>query len=66
MKVEWDRPPIGIMPEYIWKQQRYLALWETIKRYTEAGYIPKPEWIEEFHRLAKEETKRLIIKEEEK
>lgn len=61
-----DRPPIGIMPEYIWKQQRYLALWETVKRYHEAGYSPMPEWLDEMHRLAKDNSDRLQVKEERK
>lgn len=47
-------PPIGIMPEYIWKRKRYGALCSAIGRYVLAGMDPLPEWVEEGQRLLKE------------
>ena len=47
-------PPIGIMPEYIWKRKRYGALCSAIGRYILAGMVPFPEWVEEGRRLLKE------------
>lgn len=47
-------PPIGIMPEYIWKRKRYSDLCDAIGRYVLAGMKPLPEWVEEGQRLLKE------------
>lgn len=47
-------PPIGIMPEHIWKRKRYSDLCCAIGRYVLAGMEPPPEWVEEGQRLLKE------------
>ena len=47
-------PPIGIMPEHIWKRKRYSDLCGAIGRYVLAGMKPLPEWVEEGQRLLKE------------
>jgi hypothetical protein len=44
-------PPIGIMPERIWKEQRLCDLHAAVKRYIDAK-IPVPdEWLWEMHAL---------------
>lgn len=48
------KPPIGIKPELMWKEERYNHLCEAIGRYMVAGFAPLPEWIEEGQRLIKE------------
>ncbi len=49
-----DRPPLGIIPEWLWKELRYKELDETMKRYTEAK-IPVPlDWITEHFGLKNE------------
>ncbi|MBK7883585.1 MAG: hypothetical protein IPJ81_07100 [Chitinophagaceae bacterium] len=45
------KPPIGILPEYFWKDQRFKDLCEAIKRYWDGGYKIPVEWIEEYNRL---------------
>ena len=47
--VDYTKPPIGIMPNFIWKEHRKCELMSTINRYINAGSkIPK-EWIIEFN-----------------
>ena len=45
------KPPIGVMPEYLWKKKRYNELCAAIGRYVMSGPEPLPEWIEEGKRL---------------
>jgi hypothetical protein len=54
------KPPIGIMPEWMWKEVRYGDLADAIKRYVDSGSHQVPnEWIEEYNRLCKEINNRL-------
>lgn len=46
-KVQAERPPIGIMPEYIWVEQRVKELYEAIVR---SNYSNCEAWIEEWNR----------------
>jgi hypothetical protein len=49
------KPPIGIMPEWMYKESRYGDLADAIKRYVDSGSYPIPiEWAEEYNRLNKE------------
>ena len=53
------KPPIGIMPEYIWKEQRVVELTATIARYEQdenaEKYLSKiKEWKRELSRLLRE------------
>ena len=50
-----EKPPIGIMPEYIWKLQRKRALAETMWRFLNAGVAFPVEWLEEYNKLAEQE-----------
>ncbi len=43
--------PIGVMPEYIWKEKRIKALYDAISRYREAGFEPLPKWFDELGRF---------------
>ena len=45
------KPPLGIEPEYIWKQKRAFALLETIARYSTAGMSARNEWLTELGKL---------------
>lgn len=48
------KPPLGIEPERIWKQERLDEIQDAIGRYVIANLEPLPEWIEEGKRLYKE------------
>lgn len=45
------KPPIGIMPKYIWEAHRLQDLEEAIKRYLSSTYPLPPEWITERNEL---------------
>ena len=49
-------PPLGIMPEYMWKQKRYEELCGAIGRYILAGLEPLSAWIDEGRRLLDNES----------
>ena len=44
-------PPLGVMPEYIWKKKRYDELCSAIGRYIIADIGPPTEWLDEGKRL---------------
>jgi len=46
-----EKPPIGIMPEYIWKLQRKRALADAMWRYLSAGIAFPIAWLEEYNKL---------------
>lgn len=52
------KPPIGVMPRYLWVEQRQADLSLAIRDYTLQGWIVPTEWIEEFNYIvrAREET----------
>jgi hypothetical protein len=54
-----ERPPIGIMPEYIWKEARRNELQAAIERYIRAGFEPLDEWYIELGKLLEEEMSRV-------
>ncbi len=41
------RPPLGVIPKFIWIEQRLDAISEAISRYKQAGWEVPPEWYEE-------------------
>ncbi|WP_424766308.1 hypothetical protein [Paenibacillus sp. sgz302251] len=45
------KPPIGIIPRYLWDKQRAVGLKEAIERYINEGFPVPPEWIEEYNEL---------------
>jgi malonyl CoA-acyl carrier protein transacylase len=42
------KPPIGIMPRYVWDEKRAMELLAAIRRYVDAGLMPKKEWVHEL------------------
>lgn len=47
-------PPIGIMPREVWLEKRLEELRSAIKRYIEAGYYVKEDWVKEYNSLLEE------------
>ena len=45
------KPPIGIKPEYLWKQGRMFELIECIARYSTSNLSVDGKWINELGRL---------------
>lgn len=48
-----ERPPIGVMPKFIWDEKRFEELQGAIMRYADRGFMISPEWIEEYNSLIK-------------
>jgi hypothetical protein len=48
------KPPIGIVPEIIWKQDRFIELGQAIQRRIEHTLKIPAEWVEEYNRLDEE------------
>lgn len=47
------KPPIGIYPEWLWREQRCIDLVAAINRYLDVGLEPLPAWQEELLRHKK-------------
>lgn len=45
------KPPLGIMPMYIWRERRVKDICDAIKRYSLAGIHPPQEWFNELQSL---------------
>ncbi len=45
------KPPLGLMPRYIWDYKRASAIMHAIVRYEDAGKTPPGEWIDELRTL---------------
>ncbi|QIG62594.1 hypothetical protein [Sporosarcina phage Lietuvens] len=55
MNIETNpRPPVGVVPERIWKAERRRDLSAAIMRYLHADYPIPDGWIEEYNDLVKE------------
>lgn len=52
------KPPLGIMPRWIWERKRCREIAEAICRYTYAGKSIPAEWIEEYNELVEKGTDR--------
>lgn len=46
--------PLGIIPEWIWKLERYHEVGNAIERYIDAGLQVNLEWITEYNKLQRE------------
>jgi len=57
--IENEKPPIGLVPKYIWLAQRKEEIKAAIFRYIEAGEPLKEEWIEEYNEIIELEIKSL-------
>lgn len=51
---ELKKPPIGIKPNWIRKQERLNELYFAVNRFLHQGYRPKIDWLEEILSLEKE------------
>jgi hypothetical protein len=54
MKPCHRKPPIGLMPEHVWKLHRFEDVTAAIKRYLDAGLVVPDEWLAEYCRLKNE------------
>lgn len=50
------KPPIGIMPKYIWESQRLDELRQAIFRFLDDGRSISIEWINEYNELIDKAT----------
>ena len=48
------KPPLGLMPEWLWKKKRLIEVESAIDRYTRAGVAVPPEWVVEREVLTRE------------
>lgn len=51
---KYAKPPLGLMPHYVWIEQRIEAIEYAVKRYIEAQHPIPIEWITEYNGLMKE------------
>lgn len=52
------RPPLGVMPRYIWEERRLEELRDAIYRYiSDVIHVP-PAWIEEYNELIEKRKQR--------
>ena len=51
------KPPLGIIPKNIWKQQRMEDIREAVDRYLDANLRVPIEWIEEYNELLEDVIK---------
>jgi len=49
-----DKPPIGIIPEELWKEQRLNDLAKAIMRYVKDFREVPPKWISEYNKIINE------------
>ena len=54
------KPPMGVIPESIWKSLREVALTQAVKRYLEAEVDVPEEWDKEINELLVERESKLI------
>lgn len=49
-----EKPPLGIKPKWLWKEERLLELVRCISRHAQASAPVKQEWIDEMDELIRE------------
>jgi hypothetical protein len=47
-KAELPKPPLGLMPQYVWVYRRISEIMRAIIRYEDAGIAFPPEWCDEL------------------
>lgn len=45
------KPPIGIMPLLLWKEERFHKLKSVLQEHIDRNHPVKPEWIAEYNQL---------------
>jgi hypothetical protein len=43
------RPPLGVMPEWLWREKRMWEIIHALHRHSEAMHSYPTEWLEELH-----------------
>ena len=61
MLPEEDKPPLGIMPKFIWNEKRLSELILAIQRYLNVEMPIPIDWIEEYNNLINERNKRTSL-----
>ena len=60
-----EKPPLGIVPKYVWSQKRMEEILEGTKRFMSAGKEVPDEWLKEYHQLSEEakahQNKQVVI-----
>lgn len=46
-----EKPPLGVMPKYIWNRKRLSELKRAIQEYTQKNLMVPIEWVEEYNEL---------------
>lgn len=46
-----EKPPLGVMPKYIWDKKRLSDLTSAMQRYLDAEKLIPKEWIDEYNEL---------------
>lgn len=52
------KPPLGVIPQWLWEEQRMTALTDAIERYLDEGKTPLPEWYSELLNLVAKAVER--------
>lgn len=60
-----EKPPIGIVPHFIWVDKRILEILEAFERYSNAGKAVPVEWVTELRKLIDERLNVVIMPNEE-
>lgn len=50
-------PPVGLIPQWVWIEQRINEIFLAVNRYVEVGKEIPLEWIKEYNKLIKEYNK---------
>ena len=50
-KPKCEKPPLGVMPKYIWDKKRLSDLTSAIQRYIDAEKAIPKEWVDEYNEL---------------
>lgn len=48
---ECEKPPLGVMPKYIWDKKRLSDLTSAMQRYLDAEKLIPKEWVDEYNEL---------------
>ena len=46
-----EKPPIGVIPQYLWDERRLKDLFDAMTRFSEAGVAIPPEWPIEYFEI---------------
>jgi phage gp29-like protein len=57
------KPPLGVIPIYIWDSKRKEELAAAIDRYLNAGERIPEEWVEEYNEIVENSTEEVVVNE---